>query len=455
MPGLLEGLRGQGILARAARGAGVTAAGFVAAQGLRLASNLILTRLLFPEAFGLLALMTLFLAGLTMFSDIGLGPSIAQSRRGDDPDFLDTAWTVQVIRGVLLWLLTCLLAWPAAAFYGAPDLAWMLPAAGLSLLIAGFTPTKVETAARHLRLGRVVALDLLAQLVGILAMVGLAAATGSVWALVAGGLVGAVARLALMRRGLPGPGNRLRWDRTAVAELIGFGKWIFLSTMLGFLITQGDKAILGRFLPLAEFGIYNIGALLASVPMLLGGAVVGRVLIPVYRETPPEAPPAALRRLRRMRAGLTGGLMALVCLFAFGGVALVELLYDPRYHAAGAVVVAIALTQLVQVIGLTYDQAALAAGDSRRFFLLFAARAAVQLGCFAAGLVLGGLPGALVGLGLAMLAAHPMIILLARRHRVWDPVHDAAYAGVALAAGAAAAWANLPALRALAAFGAS
>ena len=69
-----------------------------------LASNLILTRLLFPEAFGLMALGSVVLVGLQMFSDAGIGPSIAQSPRGDDPEFLDTAWTAQVLRGVILWL---------------------------------------------------------------------------------------------------------------------------------------------------------------------------------------------------------------------------------------------------------------------------------------------------------------------------------------------------------------
>ncbi len=451
---MLQRLGGQGIFARAARGAGVTAAGFAAAQALRLGANLVLTRLLFPEAFGLLALVTVVLAGLTMLSDIGLGPSIAQSPRGDDPDFLDTAWTIQALRGALLWLAACALALPAAAFYGAPELALLLPAAGLSLLIAGFAPTRIETAARHLRLGRVTALELAAQAVGIGAMVALAAATGSVWALVVGGLVGAVARLWLMHRALPGAANRFRWERAAVRELVRFGKWIFLSTMLAFLIAQGDKAILGRFLSLAELGVYNIGWFLASVPALLGGAVVGRVLIPLYRETPPDAPSAAQRRLRLLRAGLTGGLMALVLLFAFGGVPLVGLLYDPRYQAAGGVVVAIALAQIVQVIGLTYDQAALAAGDSRRFFLLFAARAGVQVGLFLAGLVLGGLPGALVAQGLAMLVVHPLIVWLARVHRVWDPLHDAVFGAVGLSLGGLALWLNLPALRGLAAFGA-
>ena len=151
---ILKALNGQALFDRALRGSAITALGYVASQGLRLASNLILARLLFPEAFGLMALVTVVLVGLAMFSDVGIGPAISRSPRGDDPAFLNTAWTMHVIRGVMLWLTALALAWPLAWFYEAPDLRNLLPVAGISLLIAGFNPTRIETANRHLLLGR-------------------------------------------------------------------------------------------------------------------------------------------------------------------------------------------------------------------------------------------------------------------------------------------------------------
>ncbi|GAB1360936.1 hypothetical protein MASR1M32_01720 [Rhodobacter sp.] len=88
-----------GLMARALRGSALTAGSYAVTQALRLASNLILTRLLFPEAFGLMALVSVVLVGLQMFSDTGIGPAISRSPRGDEPAFLDTAWTVNVARG--------------------------------------------------------------------------------------------------------------------------------------------------------------------------------------------------------------------------------------------------------------------------------------------------------------------------------------------------------------------
>ena len=71
---------------------------------MRLGSNLILTRLLVPEAFGTMALVNALVMGLTMFSDMGTGPAIQKCAHGDEPEFLDTVWSVQAIRGGVLWL---------------------------------------------------------------------------------------------------------------------------------------------------------------------------------------------------------------------------------------------------------------------------------------------------------------------------------------------------------------
>lgn len=440
MTALHSKLTGSGLFARALRGSAIVAMGYVGGQVLRLGSNLILTRLLFPEAFGLMALVTVVMIGLTMFSDVGLGPAIQGDKRGDDPRFLDTAWTIQAARGGLLWGATCVLAWPLASFYRAPELAQLLPVAGLTLLIAGFNPTRIETAHRHLALGRVTALDLASQLAGIAVMIGLSLATQSVWALVWGNIAGALVKLGLTTAYLPGHRNRPGWDGPIAGGLIRFGGWIFLSTACGFLLMQGDKAILGRYLSLPGLGIYNIGYFLASFPMLLSAAVVGRIFIPVYREVATDASDLARKRLRRMRFGVSAIVFALLAAMALVGMPLVGVLYDARYDAAGAVVVAIACVQLPQMIVATYDQAALAAGDSRGFFIVSALRAGVQAALFLAGAELGGLPAALAGQALAGVLTAPASIWLARRHGVHDALHDTTFAALSIGLASFALW---------------
>ena len=444
-------LRGDGLRDRVMRSSALTLGGYATSQALRLASNLILTRLLFPEAFGMMALVGVFMMGLAMFSDVGVGPSIMQSKRGDDPDFLDTAWTIQVWRGVLLWLGTCALAMPAAWFYDAPQLAQLLPVAGLSLFITGFNPTRLETANRHLMLGRVTAIDVITQISGIIAAVLLAWWLQSVWALALSGLVSASIQLWLYDAYLPGARNRFRWEKAAAHELIHFGKWVFLSTVAGFLLSQGDKVILGKYLTLEALGIYNIGYFLASFPMLLGGMVVRKTLIPIYRELPPKDAPENYRKLQRMRFALSLLILALLGLFALVGAWLVTTLYDPRYALAGGVVVVVAAMQVPHVIALTYDQAALAAGNSRQFFVLAATRAALTLAALVIGAQYWGLIGALIGQGVAYVLAYPVVVWLARQQGTWDALHDAVFLVLGLGLAGFAFWMNADAVLALSA----
>ena len=95
---LFDPLRGEGLKARAIKGSAWTVGGFGFEKILQLVSNLILARLLFPGAFGLMALVNVVLVGLAMFSDVGVVPAVVQDKRGEDPSFLNTAWTIQIIR---------------------------------------------------------------------------------------------------------------------------------------------------------------------------------------------------------------------------------------------------------------------------------------------------------------------------------------------------------------------
>jgi O-antigen/teichoic acid export membrane protein len=439
-----RGFRGDGIFSRAARGSTWTAMSYIGAQGLRLGSNLILTRILYPEAFGIMALVTMVLVGLTLFSDMGVAPAIMQSKRGDDPVFLNTAWTLQILRGVGLWIAACAIAFPAALFYEQPLMAQLLPVAALSLVIAGFEPTRIDTANRHLLLGRVTVLDLCATATGIVMMLIYALMTHSVWALAAGSVTGSLMRLVLMTLFLPGHRNKLGWERPAVRELTHFGIWIFLSSACGFLVSQGDKAILGKVMTIDGLGIYNIGMFLASFPLLLGQTVTSRILIPLYRER--NTTGTGQERLIKMRYLLSGGLILTLGGLALTGPWLINLLYDSRYQAAGGIMVAICVVQMVQVVSLTYDQAALAAGDSRGFFWASAAKALLQTGCFLVGALWVGLPGALMGLAIGAVLFYPLIARLAIRHNARDAWHDVVFFAAAAIIAALAIWLNQDAL---------
>ncbi|WP_164885801.1 oligosaccharide flippase family protein [Paenirhodobacter populi] len=433
-------LKGDGTKARALRSAGFVIIGFGGQNVLRLASNLILTRLLFPEAFGVMALVQVVLIGLAMFSDLGINVSIMQHKRGEERDFLNTAWTLQILRGVVLWLVCCALAWPAAYVYNEPQLLQLLPVAGLTAVVSGFNTTKIWVANRHLQLGTQTLTMLGAQAMGILFTVVLAWFWRDVWSLVFGGIFAAFLQNILQHRMLPGPGNRFCWDREAVGSLIRFGKYIFLSSIAGFLSNQGDRAVLGGYISMGALGIYSVGYMMAMLPLQLVQAAGGKVLFPLYHKYKDLSDPENLAKVRRARRMLLAGAMAITCLMAIFGVPLIHLLYDARYDMAGPVLVLMSVAITMQLAASLYDGSYLAHGNSRAHFLINAWRAGIQTLFLFIGASQYGVLGAIVAQALGVLAVYPMQTIVTRRYRAWDPLADGLVVLSGLAAAALGIW---------------
>lgn len=441
MAGGPNGIRtDQSIKTRSIRGAVMVALSLGGVNLVRLASNLILTRLLFPEAFGLMALVAVFITGLGMFSDAGISTAIIRNKRGDDPSFLNTAWTVQVIRGVWLWLAACALAYPAAQLYETDLLLQLLPVAGLNALIAGFAPTKVLQANRHLILGRVITLDMTSQILGALAMIALAYMLESVWALVFGGLIGSAIKLALQYRFMPGDNNRFQWEGDAVTELFNFGKFILLSTAVTFVIKQGDKAVLGRFVSLSELGVYNIAFMLATVPLMLVTALNGKIIQPLYRMKPLQASARNRRQVFRARRLAICCALSFVVGLSFAGIWLVDVMYDDRFAQAGPMVVLMCLALIPRMVFLGYGGVLLAVGDSQKFFHMNLATGTTQLALMLAGVYWLGIFGVILAPALATLLVHPLRIFWVRPLKGWDALGDAMFLSLAGGAAAYACW---------------
>lgn len=371
--------------------------GYGGTQVLRVAGNLVLTRLLLPEAFGLMALVNAVQQGLQLFSDIGIGPSIVQGRRGDDPDFLDTAWTVQVLRGLLLTCVAIAISAPLARFYDEPTLLWVLMVSATTALIGGFNSTRLFSMYRHVKLARVSVIEIGSQAAGLATILTWSAFDRSIWALVAGGLIGSLTRLVLSHTILPGPANRLRWDRAALTELLRFGRWIFFSTVLTFLVGQSDRLVFGKLVPLAVLGVYSVGAMIAAMPAVLLGRMASSVFFPIYsrvRESGHDLREVFVR-VRRPVLLLAGWSIAGL---AGGGATAVRLLYDQRYDQAGWIVQLLALAGWFTVLEATNNAVLLARGEAHWSAAGGGAKLIGMLLLIPAGYALAGFRGAVGGL---------------------------------------------------------
>jgi O-antigen/teichoic acid export membrane protein len=382
-----------------------TLAGYGGSQALRFVGNLILTRLLFPEVFGLAALVSIFIQGLWMFSDVGTGPAIIQSPHGDDPGFLNTCWTIQSMRGVLLWTISGVIAIPVARFYGQPLLAQLIPVAGLNAVMNGLEATSVHTSVRHLRMRPVILVELVSQVVNITSIILLALAYRSVhgsndprvvWAVVGGNLLGNLAKLVLTHTYLEHIRHRFLLDRHWMKVQFRFGRWITFSTILSFLSGQSDRLLFGKLIPIQTLGVYNIGSTLAVMPTQALEALGSRVLFPTYSRL--AGKPEFGSVFARVRLPLLLGGAAIVSGMIASGPHLVRVLYDSRYWEAGWILQFLSVAAWFQILESSNGAALLALGHTHWKAGIGAAKLAGLVILLPLGYHLDGFRGALVGL---------------------------------------------------------
>ncbi len=319
---------------KAINGAIWTIGGYGLSQCLRFGSNLILTRLLVPELFGLMALVQVFIIGLALFSDIGIRPSIIQNKRGDDTTFLNTAWTIQVIRGFGLWIACLIIAGAVAKFYNDSRLLWLIPIVGFNSITHGFTSTSLATFNRHMEVRKLIQFEISMQIVSTSILIVWAWISPTIWALVGGNLVSSLIQMIYSHRINPKAPNRFAWDEDALKELFSFGKWIFVSTAIAFLAGQADKLILGKLFSWELFGVYGIALTLSELPRTVSKAISSKVIFPTlakFSHLPLKDFRAKL--LKNYRPVIIVSACGLAVLVSFGDL-LITNLYDDRYVEA-------------------------------------------------------------------------------------------------------------------------
>ncbi|MBB6430440.1 oligosaccharide flippase family protein [Algisphaera agarilytica] len=431
----------RGLKQRAISGGLWTGVSFGGSQALALLSNIILSRLLVPEHFGLMTLVTVIVTGLNMFSDVGIGPSLIQNKR-EDAGFYNTAWTMQVFRGFVLWLVACGLAWPLSLIKEdwAP-LAWLLPVAAITCIFNGLRSTAWFTVSRRLDIRLIAVVELTTAVVRIVTMVLVAFyISRSAWALVAGLLIGSLLTCVLSHRMIPEIKNRIHFERDAFKELIHFGKWLFLSTLITFLAGQVDKFLIGGLISTSMLGLYFIASRLADLgPMFfkkLGVWVGFPALSELYRNEPERFG----SQLLKMRMVITLPINALLVCMILTGPALVVLMFNDEYVQAGLLVQIIAIGSLAGMVTTPYGHVYMASGRTKYNMLSVLAQFIIITTATLSGYALFGEIGFFYGIGACQWLKYIADSVLVHRCGHWQWRFDFAVLGGSLALGLLAWW---------------
>lgn len=409
-----------GLKARVIRAGSWIMGGQAVAQVLRLVTNVCMARLLFPDAFGLMAVVYMLATALALFSDLGVARTVVLSPNGNDGAFLDTAWTIQLVRtqGLALAVLVAaglveaarhLGLWKAGTVYADPRLPPLIGAFAIVLMIQGVESIKMLQARRHMQAHITTKIEIAGQVSSAITMVAVAWAWHSIWALIAGAVVAGAVRCALGYRMLPGHTARLRIDRASARELMGHAKWIVLSSIMGFLSVNGDRVLLGGLITSREFGLYAIAIIIATILQTIANSIVTNIVFPALSEVHRDRPHELPRSIERFQWGYDGMVVFPAAILIAAGPTLIDLLYDPRYHDAGWMLSVLS----AGVIGVRYqvvEVAYMAVAKTKYGAIANMLRLAALVGGLIIGSHLFGLVGAVAGVALSQYAAWPLAI---------------------------------------------
>ena len=263
-------LSGKNLKARVARGSVVVTAGSGIDQGFRLVRNVILTRLLAPEAFGLMAIVLAVNTFFESFTDVGIDTAIVQNAGSEEAAYLNGAWWISFGRAVGLYALVFAGAPWIGHFYRQGSIAALMRVAFLGTLFRGAVSPRTYVAHKKMDFKRLVAINQGAGLCGILLTVVLALAIPGVWALTIGYASEAAVKCMLSFVLCPyRPGRQ--FDKVALRRIYDYSRGLFGLPILTFIYLRADIFVIGKLESTALLGIYSMVAGLGRVPLLLAG----------------------------------------------------------------------------------------------------------------------------------------------------------------------------------------
>ena len=423
---------GESLRSRAIQGGVAVVLGELYSSGVRLIGNLVMTRLLFPEAFGLMLVVNLLFFALAMLSNVGIRDSIISRQEGLSDSFLDTAWTMMIVRGAVLFILSVSLAYPIASYYGQPELVGLILIASLAPLFAGLASPHSILFEKAVRIRRVVIWDASAMTVSLMLTITWLLIHPTIWALAANGVFAAVYKLFTSYIVFPGRRPRLRWDPDAAGEMFRFGRWILIASALSFLARQGDSLIVSIWVTVEQLGVFSIAIALARLLETVVGKLNQSVLFPVYAALRSHGAGRIQAKQEKVKLAVFGLCLPVIFLFSMFGRDIIAVLYDPRYHGAGWMLELLAAGSVFYAAGAAVRPIPLSFGDSFRHMWQQVILFSSLLVCMTIGGLVAGLLGLILGIVAAQVVDYIVLRIVVLKYGIRDVRLDIVFLVTAL-----------------------
>ena len=330
---------------RVRAGAGWNVSSALIGEFIRFIRSIALARILVPEDFGLFGMALTIVAAMNAVTALGLDRTVVSHKfdnRAELKEHLDTVWSAELIRSLLIALLVVACAFPVARFYGQSQLIVIVPVLGLISLIQGFQNIGLVLLRKEISFAKIFWYELATNTAGIVITVALALIVRNVWALALGLLFTAVVGTVLSYFFHPYR-PRLAFERVALQRAWNLGKFTLVIAAASFVTNMADNIMVGRLLGSAALGNYSLAFNISSTPIQVLVFALGNVLFPAYAEINTERPKQLEQAFVRVFGLSLLMLLTITVMLFLVGEEIVRLLFGSRWTSAGAVLPILAL----------------------------------------------------------------------------------------------------------------
>lgn len=396
---------------------GWTTGSYAVVQSFRLFSNVVLARLLAPELFGIMLIVNTLRTGVELLSDIGIGQNIVSNKNGEIADFYNTAWSIQILRGIILAIVCLVCTYPIAQIYNSEIMFSIIPVISSVFIFTGIQSIARFVAQKRMNLKSIGIYDIFVAVSTALIHIACAIINPTIWALVYGGVLSSAVAMIASFFVVKGIAYRIAFNLEYAKQIIGFGKWILLSTTLYFFATNIDRIFLAQSLSFHILGIYGVARSLVDVLSLLVARVGSFIIFPMVAAAGHSE--GALRsKLASSRRGMLLVTAAFVAIFISTSNLVVFVLYDERYQTAALILPVLAVGVWFSILSTINESVLLGIGHP--FYGALAN--AIKLLWLLIGLPLGvsnfGLAGAVVVMASAELVRYVPLLWGQQRQNI-------------------------------------
>ncbi|MFI2810978.1 oligosaccharide flippase family protein [Microbulbifer sp. M83] len=364
--------------------AGIVLASQGASILLRLVSTIIFTRLLAPEAFGEILVVSTITGLITLCSEIGLRGSIINNDRGmADPKYVNTAWTLRIAQYLLVAMALLVASFFVHRLYPAiANIDNYLRICALTALLTGFTSTKVFQQEKLVRPAGPAAIVLVERLFALLVAILLCYFWPNAGSVLWANAIAMCLTVLLTHQVLPGISNRICLERSAIKTILDYGKWMLPATIVTWAIRDGYKLALSFFLLPTALGFFAIASNIGLVLAMVLREFSEKWLFPVYCRN--KGNHDSELQSARIRAAILAVSIVVITGLVYCSEILVEILYTPEFKTVADFLSVIALGSGGLIVTALYLPVLKGNADSRRVFLV----RLIQFGTLAAGMLL-------------------------------------------------------------------